>query len=123
MIKDKAGNTLYRSGNNIMLDLVKEDRRRKIGTLAEDDTLVIMRRNPEKHLLRVANAYGFCYEFLATAKKVKVVRILILGTKDFYHINVSDLLAIGDFLFFKKQGFEKQIFVTLEQLEKYGIKN
>jgi hypothetical protein len=121
MIKDKAGNMLYRSGDVILLDLLSEDRRRRLGTVTGE--VITMKRNPSKHLLRVANAYGFCYELLATAKKAKVIRLMIQGTKDFYHITIKDILEHGDFLFFKKQGFEKQIFLTLEQLEKYGVKN
>lgn len=121
MIKDKSGNMLYRRGDVVLLDLVSEDRRRRLGTIVDD--YIIMKRDPKKHLLRVANAYGFCYELLATAKKIKVIRLMIIGTKDFYHITIEDVLKHGDFLFFKKQGFEKQIFLTLEQLEKYGIKN
>ena len=123
MIKDKAGNMLYKKGNVILLDLVSEDRRRRIGTISETEhNVIVMRRDPKKHLLKVANAYGFCYEFLATARIIKVVRLMIVGG-DFYHILIKDILKHGDFLFFKKQGFEKQIFLTLEQLEKYGIKN
>ena len=123
MIKDKAGNMLYKKGNVILLDLLSEDRRRRIGVIPEvEKDVVVMKRDPKKHLLRVANAFGFCYEFLATAKIVKTVRLMIVGN-GFYDILIEDILKHGDFLFFKKQGFEKQIFLTLEQLEKYGIKN
>lgn len=121
MIKDKAGNILYRKGDVMLLDLLSEDRRRRLGIIEGD--VIIMRRDPKKHLLRVANSYGFCYELLATAKKLKSIKLIIVGTNDFYHIAIEDVLKYGDFLFFKTQGFEKQIFLTLEQLEKYGIKN
>jgi len=118
------GNQLFRQGDKMYLNLISEPRYRRIGDFVkEEEHVIIMRRNPTRHLLRVANAYGFCYEFLKTARKIKVIRLLIVGTKDFYHILISDLLKHGDFLFFKQQGFEKQIFLTLEQLEKYGIKN
>jgi hypothetical protein len=123
MLQDKAGNQIFRTEDIIYLNLISENRYRKLGVISEDGTVITMRRNPDKHLLRVASAYGFCYEFLKTARAVKVVRLMLIGTKDFYHITVKDLLKYGDFLFFKKQGFEKQIFLTLEQLERYGIKN
>lgn len=121
MIKDKSGNMLYRSGNVILLDLLSEDRRRRLGTIVDD--YIHMKRDPKKHLLRVANAYGFCYELLATAKKSKFIKLYLTGISTSYWIPIKDILEKGDFLFFKKQGFERQIFLTVEQIEKYGIKN
>ncbi len=77
----------------------------------EGDTLVV-ERDPERHLFRSSNSYGFNFELIRRGKFKILCVLLPFGermytTKDF-------LLAHGKFLNFQRNQLEKQIFLRLE---------
>ncbi len=69
------------------------------------------------HLHRISNSYGFNYQLLDEAKKFDFVRIIAADAE--YKIPRTEILSKGSFLFFKEQGFERQIFVKLEELNNF----
>jgi len=114
--QDKDGNSLLKDGRVVYLKLASEKRRREVGRIISGSDTIIMERKQE-HLLRKANAYGFNYEALKLAKAVKF--ILLHTPTVMYKFPISFALENGSFLWFKSEGFEKQIFLTLSQLEKW----
>ena len=79
-------------------------------------TLTI-KRNREKHLLKKGNAYGLNHKLIADATRLDTVRII----DDFGRWDVPRefILENGKFLLFAKQGFELQIFISLEQIAQF----
>ena len=76
-------------------------------------------RNRAKHLLQKGNAYGLNHKLLAEATRFDTVRIV----DDYgrWDIPREFILENGKFLLFAKQGFELQIFISLEQIERFKI--
>lgn len=82
---------------------------------------MFVRRTRSKHLFKKLNAYGFCYRIINEATKFDHVKISDdYGT---YLIPRQVMLDEGEFLHFKKQGFELQIFVNLFTLNRYKLYN
>lgn len=94
-------------------------RKRKIGVITKSTkTLVITRRRAD-HLFIKGNAYGFNEHILQNAKLFNVIRL-----SDEFHnwkIPVEFILKEGKHLNFKQQGFELQLFVSLEQIAQFRV--
>lgn len=114
-IKDQFNNLIYRKNNGIYLQLVNDIRTRKLGTIKDDR--ILMRRNESRHLFRKTNSYGFNYVLLDSLNKVKTVDLRIDGKK--YLIPIDYILKNGEFLNFKQQGFELQIFLKVELINNF----
>jgi hypothetical protein len=106
---------------HVFLKLVAEEKEKNIGFITEDDQTFHIKRNRTKHLFRKSSAYGFNHMILEKTKRFYHIRL----TDEFnvWLIPVKFILANGFFLDFLQQGFEKQIFVTLEQIKKFIIKS
>lgn len=120
MITDKIGNKLYREGDVIYLKLVSQNYRRKLGVIDEQSKIFLTTRVYEKHLYRNAKSFGFNSEFLRSASLFKDVKLLTDRNESFV-IPVKTILEEGSYLHFKKQGFERQIFLSLDKMQKYLI--
>jgi hypothetical protein len=123
MLKDKEGNTLFKKENCLFILLANEKFPRKIGILDEKEKTLIVNRKENIHLFHKNNSYGFNYQILNTATKFNKVK-LIERTKDgtnIYNIPLDVILKEGTFLNFKKEGFELQIFLKKEIIEKWKI--
>ncbi len=101
----------------ISLKLKTETKERLIGTLSKVNRELIVTRIRAKHLMIKSNSYGFNYHVLSKAKQFDHVRLE--DDYDAYLIPVSYILEQGKFLFFKQQGFEKQIFLSLESMKQF----
>lgn len=119
-MKDEFGNSLQRIGNSIVLNLAGEDRTRSVGRIDESQRVMVAYRSFDTHLHRKANAFGFNHMLLKTATKFDNV-FLNTNKIDKYVIPVHYILSNGKFLFFKEKGFEKQIFVTVEEIQQFRI--
>lgn len=119
MIKDKVGNTLYRQGDIIKLHLASEPHPRKLGKIDEVNKKLIVERNSTKHIFHKLNAYGFNYDLLNTATKFTHVELKITDLKKKYFVPIEEIITKGQFLNFKGQGFEVQIFLSLTIIEQY----
>lgn len=122
---DENGNSLIvkRSGATLklILVLVNQHGERHLGTINTTTRTLNVKRNRSKHLMQVVNGYGFNYMLLDTAKSFDRVRLV--DEYAAYSIPREFILKHGSILNFKQQGFERQIFVSLEQLEAYKITN
>lgn len=110
---DTDGNRLYAENGNVYLALIKE-RCRKIATIDKPNKVVIMEREG-KHLLRKADAYGFNYELI---KKIPTDYKIRLHTPEGVFMLTPEKILAGSFLWFKNTGFERQIFLTRQTIQK-----
>lgn len=101
----------------ISLKLKTETKERLIGTLSKINRELIVTRIRAKHLMLKSNSYGFNYHVLSKAKQFDHVRLE--DDHAAFLIPVSFILEKGKFLFFKQQGFEKQIFISLKEIEQF----
>jgi hypothetical protein len=120
MMTDNHGNKLYRLNDQIKLHLVSEKSARVIAKIDEENKLLEVRRLSKKHLFIKGNAYGFNDSLLRTATKFDKVK-LIIDNKEEYLIPLEIIKEKGKYLFFNQQGFELQIFISLNDLENYKL--
>lgn len=117
LIKDKFGNTLkIESSGRILLNLAKESRTRNIG-IYDKNNKIFYKYIKKENFFRstIPKSIGFCNNlFLIISKDVKVI-IKELNSKNQYISTVERILNNGKFFFFKEQGFEKQLFVTIDK--------
>ncbi len=119
--KDDSGNFLLKEDNSIKLHLKKESKTKIIGFY--DEKINIYRKNVKlKNIFQKTNSIGFCYKLLTLLPKNCRIIINIIENKTEYHINVKNAILKGSFLFFKEEGFEKQLFVSLSNFRKRNIK-
>lgn len=117
-ISDEYGNLILIKNTGkrlqIKLKLISKKHYRLLGVVNEKAKSVKIVRERSKHLFLKNKSYGFNYSFLSSAKKFDKINL-----EDEYSrwtIPVDYLLKEGEFLFFKEQGFEKQIFIQLEKI-------
>jgi|JI10StandDraft_1071094.scaffolds.fasta_scaffold112455_1 translation elongation factor P/translation initiation factor 5A len=104
----------------ISLKLKSEKKLRRIGTVTKSTKTIDIKRKRGKHLHIKSNSYGFNYEVLNNKKSFDTVRLS--DEISDWKIPLDFIMKNGKFLYFLQQGFEKQIFVTLEQIEPYRVK-
>jgi len=123
-ISDSAGNKIIASNNGdrikVLLKLNTELRSRLLGYVNIKSKSIKIIRKKEVHLLYKNNSYGFNHTLLADAKTFD--KILLKDEVNAWKIPTKFILENGKFLFFKEQGFERQIFVSLEQLNQFKTK-
>lgn len=112
---DRDGNVLSVDENgNITLKLLFENRTRKIGKLKKINGITTyFKKNRVSNIYKKTNSWGIHWEILDSLEPADIISI----SDDFgcyYHILVKDALSCGDFLHFKKEGFEKQFFIPIE---------
>lgn len=121
-ISDEQGNLLILKKNDkrtiLSLKLKAHTKVRRIGTINLQRKIFEVRRRRAKHLLRVNQSYGFNYKLLAVAKTFTKVRLCDEFNE--WLIPVQHILDNGSFLWFKDpEGFERQIFIQLSQIEEF----
>lgn len=104
----------------LSLKLKSENKLRRIGTVTKSTKTIDIKRKRGKHLHIKSNSYGFNYEVLNNKKSFDTVRLS--DEISDWKIPLDFIMKNGKFLYFLQQGFEKQIFVTLEQIEQYRVK-
>lgn len=102
----------------LSIRLSNEKGERAIGYINTDDRTLYVRRTEKKHLLRKANSYGFNHYIIKEAKTFDKV-CMIIGFNQWLIPN--EVILNGDFLWFKDQGYERQIFLDVDTIEKYRI--
>jgi len=117
---DEEGNRIIATdkGNVISIDLKlkKEKRRRHVGLVTKSTRTLFVSRQRGLHLHLKSNSYGFNYTILEKAHSFDFISI-----QDEYgrwKIKREDALNKENQskLFFKQQGFELQIFISLDKL-------
>lgn len=123
-IADNVGNKIIASNNGsrikVLLKLNSEIRSRLLGYINIKSKSIKIIRKKEVHLLQKNNSYGFNHTLLLDAKRFD--KILLKDEINSWKIPTQFILDNGKFLFFKEQGFEKQIFISIEQLNQFKTK-
>lgn len=115
---DSANNRLYVIDKRVMLKLASEAHSRHLATIdIKNKSLMVIRG--AKHLLRKADSYGFNYEMLTTAKKCNKVKLL--SAEGLFDIPIEIILQKGSFLWFKTEGFERQIFLPRSVIKNFAV--
>lgn len=116
-LQDEAGNKIIvEQSGKLFLKLNTEKNKRLLGQIMPARVFKVV-RDRERHLFLKNRSYGFNYHILSNAKKFDT--ILLSDQFEVWKIPITFILENGQFLFFKQQGFEKQIFITLEQLKQF----
>ena len=123
-ISDSAGNKIIASNNGdrikVLLKLNTELRSRLLGYVNIKSKSIKIIRKKEVHLLHKNNSYGFNHTLLNDAKTFN--KILLKDELNSWKIPTQFILDNGKFLFFKEQGFERQIFISMEQINQFKTK-
>lgn len=117
LVKQRSKNTL-----SVHLYLSKESKSRELGVVNEDKKVFTIRRDPNKHIFKKNQSYGFNEYVIKTAKKFDQIHLIEDGG-DEYLFPKSLVMELGSYLHFKSEGFERQIFVTLKNLAPYKIQS
>ncbi len=116
MKEDNNGNILFFVNGIIYLRLKSEKRDRNLGHIDYTNKAIHMKRTQE-HVHYKSMSYGFNYSLLQEANVCKHIYLSCPHGK--YKIPIKDIMSTGEFLFFKQQGFEKQIFMKINVLPQY----
>ena len=105
----------------ITLHLKGKKAGRNIGRVRLADRVLEVSRKRDKHLMLKANAYGFNEYVLREAKKFDKIELTDeYGT---YLFSRQLVLDMGKYLHFKEEGFEKQIFLSLNIITNHKIQD
>jgi len=121
MVQDGVGNKLYMKGHSIYIKLVSENVSRRIGDLDYDRERLNIIRKQSVHLFRAGNAYGFNDTIIKTATKFKEIFLMITDTDESFIIPLSVFKTDGKYLNFKQQGFELQIFLSVNIINQFKV--
>jgi hypothetical protein len=119
---DQEGNffEIINDGDTIIifLKLKKEKKKREIGIIYVSQSTLFITRNREKHLFRKNQSYGFNEYIISKATKFEYVRF----NDEFISALIPRkvILEKGSYLHFKENGFERQLFLSLEEINKYS---
>lgn len=105
----------------ITLHLNGSRKGRNIGRVRLADRILEITRNREKHLLKKARAYGFNEYVMRTAKTFDTIEL-----QDDYGTYVFPrqlILDRGSYLYFKEEGFEKQLFLPLFLIQSFKVQD
>lgn len=124
---DTAGNELRVYMNpeiphvlTVNLFVFRECRQRTLGIINLTNRKIFMKRERNKHLHRIGNAYGFNYALLKESKRFDTV--VLRDEIATWEVPKEIILEKGEFFYYKQTGFERQIFLSLAELENYCIK-
>lgn len=120
-LSDEYGNLILVCNNGVRivlkLKLKSEKRTRRLGVINLGQKTIEIKRDSTKHLFKKNRSYGFNYQVLNDGKKFDNVRLKDEANE--WLIPKSYILDNGKFLFFKEEGFERQVFVTLAEIEQF----
>lgn len=94
-----------------------EKRKRHIGDIIKGTGYIRMTRERSKHLMKKMNAYGFNNYILREAKRFQ--RVILSDEYGTYEIPRTIFFTEGTYKEFKHEGFETQIFLSLDVIRKY----
>lgn len=125
--KDEHGNALILRGENArMVDVLLKVKAKKIamriGVLDRLNNDFYCDRSTTAHLHVMSDSFGFNYKLLTNpVLNIQHVNVRV-DKQDYYRIPVSDIVRLGKFQQYSKQGFELQKFITRSMLEQYKLK-
>jgi len=112
-MKDAQGNLLGFRPDGMYLKLSGEDRLRQVFAIKGDK---VSKYVSPANILKKANAIGFNYDGLKEllARGHKTIHVVI-GKRQSIKLSIQSILDNKEFLWFKEQGFERQIFWKLDE--------
>lgn len=120
MIKwdDGAFASVFVTGGKAFVKL-RSEKPRLIGFMGgPDKKILVMQRSSERHMMQNIKGYGFNVVLLEKYLIPKGFSIgLEIDKKYKYVLNPELIMEHGSYLHFKSQGFELQIFVSLENIK------
>jgi hypothetical protein len=122
---DKEGNcfvvkTGKRGAITIYLRLANENNLRELGIVNAKNRTFKITRDPQKHLFLKNHSYGFNEYVIRTAKKFDNIH-LVETTGNEYIFPRQLVMDRGDYLHFKTEGYERQLFLQLSELTEYKV--
>jgi len=115
MVKDKDGNEYYFDSQGVFVRTLAEKRLRKIFAISGN---ALTKQIGLKHKMQDGNI-GFSYEALKYINlRTKIQNIYVYLGREIYKTTIKDVISLGHFLYFKGQGYEKQIFYNTKDMEK-----
>jgi len=117
LFTDKDGNIVFIKDSEIRLRIKGHKRIRKLFSIHKPLNLIYCERKRKKHLHIKSDSYGFNWEVLMKAKSVE--NVLLKDELGMYLIPIKFIKDRGQFMHFAKKKFELQIFLPLEEINKY----
>jgi len=120
-IVDKFSNELVIGGTEIVLWLAqknsKNKRKRTIGEVATivDGRHMVKLRRKNEHVFLKADAWGLNWMLIDNLPLNTPIMIHNTDTGRRYYLTVEEIKAKKDYLLFKEQGYELQVFIPLDQ--------
>lgn len=105
----------------IELRLASETHKRDVGRVRLKDRVLELVRQRDKHLMRKNNSYGFNEYMVRNGRTFDTIELS--DEKGTYSFPKELVMEKGSYLHFKQEGYEKQLFVPLDELLPYTIKN
>lgn len=97
------------------------NKKRKVGVITKSTHTMQVKRNREKHLFIKTMSWGFNDYILRRTELFDKIW-LVDNWGDEWVIPVPFILENGHYFYFLKQGFEKQVFIKLEEIEQFKVK-
>ena len=117
-LEDKEGNAIFLRESGVYLALASENRTRMIWKTTKEGFLKTVHK---KNIFQSANAVGYNKESLVMIMDELHQEFVIFNVKgEIFKIDILDLLENDRYLNFKKQGFERQAFVTIGELQSWN---
>lgn len=111
---DSIGNILYVKKNKIYIYIAAEERHRLIASInIKKKYLSITRKST--HLHKKTHSYGFNECVIRSANICK--NVVLNCPEGKFTISIEEIIKNAGYLHFKKQGFEKQIFLPLSYIQ------
>jgi len=109
---DDSGCLKVLGTGEVVLQLNSENRTRRLGFLANNESGVLSyyKHEKEKDVFRKTNAWSINYNVLQYLPYPNSM-INIKSEQGIYRISKEKALQVGDFMFFKSSGIEKKIYV------------
>jgi len=82
---------------------------------------LVITRERMKHLFRQNESYGFNNTMLKSCLCVNIDTIILRDDYGVYMFPISVIFDKGEFMYFKQDGFERQVFLKLDEINKYKI--
>lgn len=111
VVRDDYSNKLRFENKKLYLELSTESRERNIGEIKSSSTLIYLKKKIKEsvHLMRKNDSWGLHWDVIDNLPED--AQVVIHSDKEKYQISVKKIKEVGEFLWFKTQGFERQIFV------------
>lgn len=119
IIDAKTNNKLQLRGRNVYLILFKSGQQRLLGTINNNTRTIHVTRNREKHLFRKSDSYGFNENLMKLTNSFDY--ILLKDNYGQYRFHKNIVIKYGEYMNFKQQGFELQLFLPLKKIQEYKV--